>query len=319
MNFISNDPDEIKKEQEKNAALHSLFPLTMGGSEDKTNYYLVDDGRSDKDSIYEKNDTQFGDVCNTVNSCRKVELPKLEKIENPEEPIKLYDRPSRTNRRVRTVGFALREPSKAMDIGQYVRNSTNISTNATRFSTGKNVLYGVTLTDDEGNVVRKEEERGSEKGAFRHTIWQAKIASKYGKGIAKQVGNAHEDNPRVNLYQRSFRDIEDADQTVDMLNNMIGRRIGETCQTGSMRDMAFMVLDEFRYNGLYTAEPDEKGIWHVKKRRLSQEKYDILKEHYKRVDENGYTPEELRQAQIDEKNESKISKIWKLIKSLSGY
>lgn len=319
MNFISNDPDEIKKEKEKNAALHSLFPLTMGGSEDKTNYYLVDDGRSDKDSIYEKNDTQFGDVCNTVNSCRKVELPKLEKIENPEEPIKLYDRPSRTNRRVRTVGFALREPSKAMDIGQYVRNSTNISTNATRFSTGKNVLYGVTLTDDEGNVVRKEEERGSEKGAFRHTIWQAKIASKYGKGIAKQVGNAHEDNPRVNLYQRSFGDIDEADQTVDLLNNMIGRRIGETCRTGSMRDMAFMILDEFRYNGLYTAEPDERGIWHVKKRRLSQEKYDILKEHYKRVDENGYTPEELRQAQIDEKNESKISKIWKLIKSLSGY
>jgi hypothetical protein len=108
------------------------------------------------------------------------------------------------------------------------------------------------------------------------------------------VGNAHEDNPRVNLYQRSFRDIEDADQTVDMLNNMIGRRIGETCQTGSMRDMAFMVLDEFRYNGLYTAEPDERGIWHVKKRRLSQEKYDILKEHFSRVDENGYTPEELK-------------------------
>ena len=294
MNFISNDPEEIKKEKEKNAALHSLFPLTMGGSEDKTNYYLVDDGRSDKDSIYEKNDTRFGDVCNTVNSCRKVELPKLEKIENPEEPIKLYDRPSRTNRRVRTVGFALREPSKAMDIGKYVRNSTNISTNATRFSTGKNVLYGVTLTDDEGNVVRKEEERGSEKGAFRHTIWQAKIASKHDKSIAKQVGNAHEDNPRVNLYQRSFRDIEDADQTVDMLNNMIGRRIGETCQTGSMRDMAFMVLDEFRYNGLYTAEPDERGIWHVKKRRLSQEKYDILKEHFSRVDENGYTPEELK-------------------------
>jgi DNA-directed RNA polymerase specialized sigma54-like protein len=80
-----------------------------------------------------------------------------------------------------------------------------------------------------------------------------------------------------------------------------------------------LVLDEFRYNGLYIAEPDERGIWHVKKRRLSQEKYDILKEHYKRVDENGYTPEELRQTQIDEKNESKISKIWKLIKSLSGY
>ena len=83
MNFVSNDPDEIKKEKEKNAALHSLFPLTM---------------------------------------------------------------------------------------------------------------------------------RGSEKGAFRHTIWQAKIASKYGKNIAKQVGNAHENDPYVNLYQRSFKNIDDADK-----------------------------------------------------------------------------------------------------------
>ena len=41
MNFITNNPEEIKKEKEKNAALHSLFPLTMGGSEDKTNYYLI--------------------------------------------------------------------------------------------------------------------------------------------------------------------------------------------------------------------------------------------------------------------------------------
>lgn len=312
--------------------MHSLFPLTMGGSEDKTNYYLVDDSKSDKDNIHRKNNKLFSDVYNIIDSSKKVELPKFEKIEKSEEPINLYDRPSRTNRRVRTVGFALREPATAIDIGQYVRNSTNISTNATRFSTGKNVLYGVTLTDDEGNVlkdkygnvVRKEEERGSEKGAFRHTIWQAKIASKYGKGIAKQVGNAHEDNPRVNLYQRSFRDIEDADQTVDMLNNMIGRRIGETCQTGSMRDMAFMVLDEFRYNGLYTAEPDERGIWHVKKRRLSQEKYDILKEHFSRVDENGYTPENLEKAQkYENKHFITEKKAWDLleylIKSLSGY
>ena len=161
----------------------------------------------------------------------------------------------------------------------------------------QNLLYGVKEEDDNGNLIRDEEKRGSEKGAFRHTIWQAKIAAEYGKGIAKQVGNAHEDNPRVNLYKRYFKDVEEADQTVDLLNNMIGRRVGETSNTCSMRDLAFKVLDEFRYNGLYTAEPDERGVWHVKKRRLSQEKYDILKEHYSRSDENGYTPEELIKAQ----------------------
>lgn len=297
MNFISNDSDEIKKEQEKNAALHSLFPLTMGGSEDKTNYYLVDDGKLGKESFFKKNNKQLNDVYNVTNSLKKVELPKFEKIEKPEEPIELYDRPSRTNRHVRTAGFYFREPVKAIEIGKFVDNSTNISTNATRFSTAKDVLYGVKKKNKNGDIIRDEEERGSEKGAFRHTIWQAKIAAEYGKRIAKQVGNAHEDNPRVNLYKRYFKDVEEADQTVDLLNNMIGRRVGEISNTRSMRDLAFKVLDEFRYNGLYTAEPDERGIWHVKKRRLSQEKYDILKEHYSRSDENGYTPEELIEAQ----------------------
>ena len=138
------------------------------------------------------------------------------------------------------------------------------------------------------------------------------------------MGNAHENDPYVNLYQRSFKNIDDADQTVDLLNNMIGRRIGETCQTGCMRDMAFMVLDEFRYNGLYTAEPDENGIWKVKKRRLSQEKYDILKEHYKRVDENGYLPEELVKAQKYERTyfftpKQRWDLLEYLVKSSSGY
>ena len=317
MNFISNDSEEIKKEQEKNAALHSLFPLTMGSSEDKTNYYLVDDGKHDKENFLKKNKRQLNDVYNVANSLKKVELPKFEKIEKPEEPIELYDRPSRTNRHVRTAGFYFREPVKAIEIGKFVDNSTNISTNATRFSTAKDVLYGVKKKNKNGDIIRDEEERGSEKGAFRHTIWQAKIAAEYGKRIAKQVGNAHEDNPRVNLYKRYFKDVEEADQTVDLLNNMIGRRVGEISNTRSMRDLAFKVLDEFRYNGLYTAEPDERGVWHVKKRRLSQEKYDILKEHYRRSDENGYTPEELIQAQKDEQ-EAFITpkKIWDLLEYL---
>ena len=143
MNFISNDSDEIKKEQEKNAALHSLFPLTMGGSEDKTNYYLVDGGNHNKENFLKKNTKQLNNVCNVANSLKKVELPKFEKIEKLEEPIILYNRPSRTNRHVRTAGSYFREPVKAIEIGKFVDNSTNISTNATRFSTAKDVLYGV--------------------------------------------------------------------------------------------------------------------------------------------------------------------------------
>ena len=60
--------------------------------------------------------------------------------------------------------------------------------------------------------------------------------------------------------------------------------------------LAFMVLDEFRYNGLYTAERDE----------------------------NGYLPEELEKAQSEEqKYFITPKKRWELleylIKSLNGY
>lgn len=331
MNFITNNPEEIKKEKEKNAALHSLFPLTMGGSEDKTNYYLIDKNKPSRESVHKENNKLLNDAYNKGDKFKNIKVPKVE-VDIPEEPIDIFSRPSTTNRHLRTFNFAKKEPTKALEIGLIVPRSTNISSNASRFSTADNVLYGVTLKDKDGNVLkdkngnstREEEERGSEKGAFRHTIWQAKLASKYGKNIAKRVGNVHENDPYVNLFQRSFKNIDDADQTVDLLNNMIGRRIGETCQTGSMRDMAFMVLDEFRYNGLYTAEPDENGIWQVKKRRLSQEKYDILKEHYKRADENGYLPEELEEALMYErKHFFTPKKIWDLleylIKSSSGY
>ena len=62
----------------------------------------------------------------------------------------------------------------------------------------------------------------------------------------------------------------------------------------------------------------------MKKRRLSQEKYDTLKEHYGRADENGYTPEELIKAQIDEQKafitpKTKWALLEYLIKSLSGH
>jgi hypothetical protein len=82
MNFISNDSDEIKKEQEKNAALHSLFPLTMGSSEDKTNYYLVDDGKHDKENFLKKNKRQLNDVYNVANSLKKLNCLSLKRLRN---------------------------------------------------------------------------------------------------------------------------------------------------------------------------------------------------------------------------------------------
>ena len=73
-----------------------------------------------------------------------------------------------------------------------------------------------------------------------------------------------------------------------------------------------------------TNNPEDIKKEQVKKRRLSQEKYDILKEHFKRADENGYLPEELEEALMYERKHFFTPKhrwdlLEYLIKSLSGY
>ena len=39
--FISDDIEEIKKEQKKQQAIHALLPDFMGSSNDETNYILL--------------------------------------------------------------------------------------------------------------------------------------------------------------------------------------------------------------------------------------------------------------------------------------
>ena len=145
----------------------------------------------------------------------------------------------------RYIGFGLRNPLAAIKIGFGVsKGSTDISTNATRFATRGEILYGST---------RQQEDRCSENGAFRHTLWQATITPKFGSRVALEAGNAHEKDPFTYLSVRTFSSLDDADQTVDLLNNQIGRRIGSLNKNVNMKDLALQVLEEFKNNGLYTA------------------------------------------------------------------
>ena len=64
---------------------------------------------------------------------------------------------------------------------------------------------------------------GDEANAFRHALWQATIANRYGNSIATQVGNAHEDNPwALSNIKTTFSTLKEADQTIDLLNNRVG-------------------------------------------------------------------------------------------------
>ena len=203
----------------------------------------------------------------------------------PEDPIGPGYYAATTNSR--TIGFALRHPIAALSIGTPSKGSTNISTNSVRFSTR------IGLNEN----AQKE---GSQVNAYRHTLWQAEITNQFGSGIAKEVGNAHESNPFAatggNL-KTTFNTLAKADETVDLLNNIIGRSIGEANSGANMQELAMKTLDHFKENGLWTATAitDKDGNttgWSISQTKLSKEQYNNAKGIIQGLNAKGFTQQE---------------------------
>lgn len=283
--FYSDDPQEIENEKKKQECFRYFFPQLMGKT-DETTYVLTGDE-------------------NNENYVTKVK-------DKPED--KLYNKKQEVYNKVKVLtkeaGFAIRNPRAAIEIGPgVIHNSTNISTKATRFATKGNILYGTNAG---------EEELGSENGAFRHTLWQAEIASRFGEATARQVGNAHEIDPGVDLNNRRFNHVDNADQTTDLLNNQIGRIIGINNPKKSTKELALLILEEFRNNGLYVTEKDEDGVWNVKKKRLLEDKYNSLKQIYNQLNKDGFTKKQT--LEIDRKRDKdarmfhELNTLWRTIR-----
>ncbi len=164
----------------------------------------------------------------------------------------------------REAGFALRHPSVAMQIGS-ADKSDNISSITSRIAANLGLNENKTTYE------------GSEVNAFRHALWQSIITSQFDSNIAKQVGNAHEDNPKVDLSIREFNGknaLSEADQTIDLLNNQIGRNIGEKNKGLSKKELSAKVLDEFHKNGLYTAKQNKDGSVTIEKTKFLKHNID---------------------------------------------
>lgn len=180
----------------------------------------------------------------------------------------------------KTVGFGIRHPFIASEIGQFSKGSTNISTNAVRFSTND---LGLTENGDH---------EGSQVNAFRHVLWQATIATRFGDDIATQVGNAHEDDPwatsgkGANVYE--FDTMSLADQSADLRNNVIGRGLGDTEDPKKMNELALRTLDAFHDQGLWVVEKTPEGRFRIVQQKLSDEQYAQAKARLQQLDEDGY-------------------------------
>lgn len=194
----------------------------------------------------------------------------------------------------RTIDFTLRHPEIAAQIGSYISGSLNISTNAVRFST----RIGLNKDID---FLGKTYNEGSQINAFRHVLWQATIANNFGEDIAKEVGDAHEDNPFVNLTQRTFSGlspevISNVDQSIDLLNNVIGRSIARNNPNAGMQELALKVLDYYYHNGLYTAEvnSDINNLSiNIVQTKITTEQFNFARSIINNLNNYGETPQDV--------------------------
>ena len=209
------------------------------------------------------------------------------------DPVNKIDPDGRDPGVPEEILFGISHPVITSRIGIGVtKGAVNISTNATRFATRGNILYG-------SNPKTGQDDRGSENGAFRHALWQAQITSEFGADIAKQVGDAHEDNPNIDMSQTFFTNINDADMSVDLHNNCIGRSIGENNKGANMNETAKAVLSTFVEEGLYQAQK-VKGGYKLARVKLDSSKGKELQNIFNQLDENGRKSSERPKSENDE-------------------
>ncbi|MEM1002428.1 MAG: hypothetical protein AAGH46_07255 [Bacteroidota bacterium] len=141
---------------------------------------------------------------------------------------------------------------------------------------------------------------GGERGAFRHVFWQARITQEFSGSFANAVGKAHEgiglrEDASVDMSQKFEGELGLADSTVDMLNNELGRSIGENNPNLNQLDLARTVLGEFRDNGLWTASEDKDGNVTITRQKISHAQYNRALDILNSLNNDGFTEEEERQ------------------------
>jgi RHS repeat-associated protein len=183
-----------------------------------------------------------------------------------------------------TIGVAMRHPIAANRVGSVERGGTNISSVSGRIA--RHVAEGGNMSIA-GDI-------GTERGAFRHALWQATIANEFDNGIAQRIGNAHEGipmgaqgNAHVDFSVPAPDNMAAADDVVDFLNNQIGRDIGSSLgKNASSIDIAKQVLNVQKNEGLWTATQTDKGI-SISRTKITDKQYNTAMERLNSLDNNG--------------------------------
>jgi hypothetical protein len=99
-----------------------------------------------------------------------------------------------------------------------------------------------------------------------------------------------------------------------LLNNQIGRNIGEKNKGLSKKELSAKVLDEFHKNGLYTAKQNKDGSVTIEKTKISDAQYKTAQEKLGKLTELGRFPEKqkVRSEKFKEANQKLQEKVMHL-------
>lgn len=176
--------------------------------------------------------------------------------------------------------FCKDHPIAAFGIGKYRKGSNNISTVATDFALmGRNKASNSILSGENKTVGTGGQ------NAMRHVLLQAFTTSEYGENIAKQAGDAHEDNIQIDMEQTHFKTYDEADMAVDQRNNAIGRNIATNSSADSKLELTKEAVEEFRKEGFWIAYKTDEG-YEVRQTKLGKNRYEDYKKGLENKDEN---------------------------------
>lgn len=163
------------------------------------------------------------------------------------------------NQNARQIGYAMQHPF----IANHVKNDLGVVAGNFQLNIGK-------------AIGAPKNEEGTPQNAIRHTLWQALSARDLGSKNAERAANSHETTTNVDLRKRNFTGqnaSDNADRTIDLLNNIIGRKIGEDNKDADNKTMAIRVIEEYHNNGLWTMSGNDKTGYTIQKTKLTDAQY----------------------------------------------
>ncbi len=192
----------------------------------------------------------------------------------------------------KTAEAIFRHPIASYYTGSVKHGGTNISSNSGRVARH--------VAEDENMSVGI----GSERNAFRHVLWSANITSRFDANASETITNSHEgiglfDNSEIDHSQSFEGNMGLADNIVDILNNEIGRDVGENNTDASILNIGLEILGIFKEEGLWTAKQDENGNITISRTKITQSQFSNAKKTLESLDQNGMSATDRQKLEED--------------------